>query len=73
MKRKVLLGSAHLVENNSPVGFGCSANHTVDQQVQSNYHTKQRTFGGTLGNSVDLGVVVGDMEANGVSQFFHFT
>jgi hypothetical protein len=63
IKRKALL-APNTTGQDISVGFGGSLNHVVDRQTHEEHQGKGRTGFGS--NVVDLGAVIGGMEANGV-------
>lgn len=65
IKRKALLAPNPNAPD-GPRGFGGPLNSAVDRQTQDEPQNKTRPFATNLGNSVNLGNIVGGMEANGV-------
>jgi hypothetical protein len=63
IKRKALL-APNTTGQDVSVGFGGSLSHVVDRQTLEDHQGKGRTGFGS--NTVDLGAVIGGMEANGV-------
>jgi len=63
IKRKALL-APNTTGQDVSMGFGRSLNHVVDRQIHEDHQGKGRTGFGS--NTVDLGAVIGGMEANGV-------
>jgi hypothetical protein len=68
IKRKALL-APNAIGQDTSLGFSGNLNHTIDRQAHEDQHTKGRTGMGFGNNTVDLGAVVGGMEANGVESY----
>jgi len=68
IKRKALLAPTTTGQDAS-LTFGGNVNHTIGRQTHEDQHIKGRTgvnFGNN--NTVDLGAVIGGMEANGIQR-----
>jgi hypothetical protein len=65
IKRKALL-VPNATGQDASLGFGGNFNHTIDRQAHEDQHVKGRTGMGFGNSNVNLGAVVGGMEANGV-------
>lgn len=62
IKRKTLLApSLAITGGNDQLNL-----HAPPKQMNDEHQSRHRPFGTNLGNTVDLGAVVGGMEANGV-------
>jgi hypothetical protein len=65
IKRKALL-APNATGQDVSLGFGGNLNNAIGRQAHEDQHSKGRGFGS---NAIDLGAVIGGMEANGVKSY----
>jgi hypothetical protein len=71
IKRKALL-APNATGQDVSMGFGGGLNHAVGGQTHEDQQVKGRIGMGFGSNTVDLGAVIGGMEANGVSSYLRY-
>ena len=65
IKRKALI-APNTVASENQVGFSGTNNINMERPSPSDHQIQPRSFGANLGNTVNIGAIVGGMEASGV-------